>query len=47
MRVIFNTLVRELGPEEGKSVFEWYCRTYGVTIIDEAPATVKHEVLGL
>ena len=47
MRTIFNALVRELGPEEGKSVFEWYCHAYHVTIADEAPASVKHEVLGM
>ncbi len=47
MRTIFNALIRELGFEEGKSVFEWYCQTYNVTIADDAPATVKREVLGL
>jgi len=46
MRTIFNALVWQLGYEQGKSVFEWYCKTYGVTIEDEAPATVRHEVLG-
>ena len=47
MRTIFHALCKELGPEEGKSIFEWYCRTYNVTIADEAPAPVRHEVLGL
>ena len=46
MRKIFNALVKELGPEEGRSIFEWYCATYNVTITDEAPATVRYEVLG-
>ena len=46
MRTIFNALVKELGQEEGRSIFEWYCATYHVTITDEAPASVKHEVLG-
>lgn len=46
MRTIFNALVRELGPDEGCSVFEWYCTTYGVTIADPAPASVRREVLG-
>jgi len=46
MRRIFNALVKELGQKEGSSVFEWYCATYNVTIADEAPATVRHEVLG-
>ena len=47
MRTIFNALIRECGYEEGKSVFEWYCKNYGVTITDDAPARVKHEVLGI
>lgn len=46
MRAILNFLVRELGEAEGRAVFEWYCQTYGVTITDEAPATVRREVLG-
>ena len=46
MRRIFNALVRELGYEEGKSTFEWYCRTYHVTIEDDAPDSVRREVLG-
>lgn len=47
MRTIFNALVRELGETEGRDVFEWYCKTYNVTIADDAPATVKREVLGI
>ena len=47
MRTIFNALVRELGETEGRAVFEWYCETYNVTIVDDAPATVKREVLGI
>lgn len=47
MKAIFNALVRELGYNEGKSIFEWYCSVYGVTIEDEAPSRVKFEVLGL
>ena len=47
MRTIFNALCKELGPQKGKDVFEWYCRTYNVTIADDAPASVRHEVLGL
>lgn len=46
MRRIFNALVRELGFDEGKSIFEWYCETYHVTIEDEAPDSVRGEVLG-
>lgn len=46
MRTIFNALVRELGFEEGKSVFEWYCSTYKLDITDEAPEWIRHEVLG-
>lgn len=47
MRTIFAALVGECGPVEGKSIFEWYCRTYDVTIADYAPSTVVREVLGL
>ena len=47
MRTIFNALIKELGEAEGKSVFEWYCKTYGVTITDDAPASIRHEVLGI
>lgn len=46
MRTIFIALVAELGYKEGKSIFEWYCKTYKVTIADEAPETVRREVLG-
>lgn len=46
MRTIFNALIRELGYEEGTSIFEWYCETYGLTITDEAPAWIIHEVIG-
>lgn len=46
MRKIFNALVRELGYEEGKSTFEWYCATYRLTIEDDAPEWIEHEVLG-
>lgn len=46
MRKVFAALVHELGPIEGKSVFEWYCRTYGVTIEDAAPASISREVFG-
>lgn len=46
MRKIYNALVKELGYEEGKSIFEWYCKTYDVAIVDEAPASVRREVLG-
>lgn len=47
MRTILNALVKELGINEGKSIFEWYCKTYRVNITDNAPASVAHEVLGL
>lgn len=46
MRRVFNALVKELGYEEGKSTFEWYCQAYKLTITDEAPATILHEVFG-
>ena len=46
MRAIFNALIKELGEAEGRSIFEWYCQTYKVTIADEAPASIKHEVFG-
>ena len=47
MRTIFNALVAELGYTDGKDIFEWYCKTYKVTIEDDAPASIKHEVLGI
>lgn len=46
MRIIFIALVAENGYKEGKSIFEWYCKTYNVTIADDAPETVRREVLG-
>lgn len=47
MRTIFAALTNELGATEGKSIFEWYCKTYNVTIADNAPERVAAEVLGL
>lgn len=47
MRQIFNALCRELGRFEGCEVFAWYCKAYGVTIADNAPASIVREVLGL
>jgi hypothetical protein len=47
MRTIFNALLKELGYAEGKDVFEWYCKTYHLTIADEAPEWMRHEVLGI
>ena len=47
MRTIFAALIKELGYAEGTDIFEWYCRTYNVTIADDAPASVRHEVLGI
>lgn len=46
MRFILAVLVKECGQAEGHSIFEWYCRTYGVDIASEIPATVRREVLG-
>ena len=47
MRKIFNVLVKQLGYDEGKSIFEWYCKNYNLDIKDEAPASIKREVLGI
>ena len=47
MRHILKALTREMGETEGKDIFEWYCRTYDVTVADAAPATVRWEVLGI
>lgn len=47
MRHILKALTREMGETEGKDIFEWYCRTYDVTVADAAPATVRREVLGI
>ena len=46
MRVIFNALIRECGYNDGKDIFEWYCKTYNVDITDTAPSSVRREVLG-
>lgn len=46
MRKVLNALVRELGQTEGRAIFEWYCKTYNVTVADEAPASVVCEVFG-
>ena len=32
---------------EAFSIFEWYCQTYHVSVGDEAPATIRHEVFGI
>ena len=47
MRMVFNQLVKELGYGQGKSMFEWYCQTYGVDIADDCPSTISHEVFGI
>ena len=47
MRHILAALVHECGEIDGRGVFEWYCKTYGVTASDLAPASVAREVLGL
>lgn len=47
MRHILKALTREMGETEGKDIFEWYCRSYNVSVADAAPATVRWEVLGI
>lgn len=47
MRLVLKALTDELGPEEGRSVFEWYCNVYHVNIDCCAPATVRREVFGM
>ena len=47
MRTVFSALIREMGEKEGRSIFEWYCQAYDVTITDTAPATVAWEVFGI
>lgn len=47
MRQILAALVHECGEIDGRGIFEWYCKTYGVTVVDLAPASVAREVLGL
>lgn len=37
MRHILAALAKELGDEEGKDVFEWYCKTYNVDVSDHTP----------
>ena len=46
MRMAFNHLIKELGEDEGREVFEWYCKTYNVGISDIMPSTVKWEIFG-
>lgn len=46
MRAVFAALCNELGEQEGREVFAWYCSTYNVTIEDDAPASVTREVFG-
>lgn len=47
MRNILAALVKEMGENEGKGIFEWYCRAYNVTVADLAPASVTREVFGI
>lgn len=47
MRFALRALVKEMGEEEGKNIFEWYCQTYNVGIADKMPATVKYEIFGI
>lgn len=44
---VMKALELELGQKEGLSVFEWYCSTYGVSVDDIAPDTVRREVFGM
>lgn len=44
MRHVLHALVKECGEEEGKEVFEWYCKTYNVNVHNKAPQTVINEV---
>jgi len=46
MRMAFNHLIKELGEDKGREVFEWYCKTYNVGISDPMPSTVKWEIFG-
>lgn len=32
---------------EAFDIFEWYCKTYNVSVGDAAPATVRREVFGI
>lgn len=47
MRHILAALTKELGNEEGKEVFEWYCKIYNVNVADYVPSTLVREVFGL
>ena len=48
MREVFAALHKEFYNEaDARNIFEWYCRTYKVTIADAAPASVAHEVFGV
>jgi hypothetical protein len=47
MYEVLKQLEKELGVKEGMEVFEWYCKTYNVTVGDVAPDTIKYEVFGI
>lgn len=47
MRHVLKEVTKELGEEEGKKVFEWYCNVYHVNIDCYAPSTVRREVFGV
>lgn len=47
MRDVLKALVLEMGEQEGKEIFEWYCKTYNLAVYDKAPSVILHEVFGL
>ena len=46
MRDALRALINELGETDGKSVFEWYCKTYGLTVADDCPGVILWEIFG-
>ena len=43
---VMRQLEKELGPEEGLKMFEWYCENYHVHAGSEVPSTILYEVFG-
>lgn len=43
---VMRQLEKELGPEEGLKMFEWYCENYHIHAGSEVPSTILYEVFG-
>lgn len=43
---VLKALEKEMGFNEAKDIYEWYCSTYCVGLNDVAPDSVRKEVFG-